>query len=608
MRNYDDLLELTRKKFLIASIVGFFTIISLSAVFLVLNRSLISDQQSYQTLNSFLKKQIFLMADITDFSQKFKGKQITLPNEIRFVELVKRLKAETKEFYSWINGNRLPKLQNFKVFLTSESIENKTYEFIEVAESFIDDTSNNKSSVNQNIGFLIKSSSSGLGKVLELISSRVSEAQEDSLDDLDLLGILLVLCCVGQFGIIWLLVYRPLFKAVSSQHEKITETMIQVESASKSKTNFLSNISHEIRTPMTIILGYIEMLRSHTLEGKERDDAIELVFRNGNHLLSLLDEILDISKIESGKIDYRIEKVETTQFLTDVYGLLSVKAAEKNIELIFFNRGKIPRFINSDQKRLKQILFNIIGNAIKFTAEGHVELIATFNKKSNKLIFTINDTGMGISKKNQKRLFKPFEQGDDSVSRVYGGTGLGLMISRAISRGLGGNLKIIETRENVGTTFEIKVDVGIIDGVEYISSLDQKSSALNEEVEELEIDLTGKRVLIVDDAKENVRLFYAYLKEVGAESQMAYGGQEAVDKFKAGSFDVVLLDLQMPEIDGYQAIRMMKEFNPEIPIIALTAHAMDEERVRTKKAGFSDHITKPVTSKDLIRGVHNNIM
>jgi len=608
MRNYDDLLEMTRKKFLIASIVGFVTIFSLSAVFLILNRSIISDQQSYQTLNSHLKKQIFLMVDITDFSQRFEGEEVNLANEIRFNELIKRLRNETKEFYSWIKGNRLSKLTNFKSFIISEEIEKKSYEFIEVAENFIYDSVNNKTNTNQNIGFLIKSSSSGLGKVLELLSTRVSEYQEDSLDNLDLLGILLVLCCVGQFGIVWLLVYRPLFKAVSSQHEKITETMVQVESASKSKTNFLSNISHEIRTPMTIILGYIEMLRSHTLEGKERDDAIELVFRNGNHLLSLLDEILDISKIESGKIDYRIEKVETTQFLTDVYGLLTVKAAEKNIELIFSSRGKLPRFINSDQKRLKQILFNIIGNAIKFTAEGHVELIATFSKKSNKLIFTINDTGIGISKKNQKRLFKPFEQGDDSVSRIYGGTGLGLMISRSIARGLGGNLIIVETRENVGTTFEIKVDVGMVDGVEYISSLGERSSSSDQEIEELEIDLTGKKVLIVDDAKENVRLFYAYLKEVGADSQMAYGGQEAVDKFKAGNFDVVLLDLQMPEIDGYQAIRMMKEFNPDIPIIALTAHAMDEERVRTKKAGFSDHITKPVTSKDLIRGVHNNII
>ncbi len=607
MRSYDELLELTRKKFLIANIVGFLIIVSLSAVFLVLNRSLISDQQSYQTFNSYLKRQIFLMVDITDFSQSFEGEEITLANEIRFIELIKRLRNETKEFYSWIKANRLPKLQGFKDFLISENIEKKTYEFIDVASSFVDEEIDTKERVNTNISFLIKSSSSGLGKVLELLSARVAENQENSLDELDLLGILLVLCCVGQFGIIWALVYRPLFNAVSSQHEKITETMVQVESASKSKTNFLSNISHEIRTPMTIILGYIEMLRSHSLDKKERDEAIELVFRNGNHLLSLLDEILDISKIESGKIDYRIEQVETTQFLTDVYGLLNVKAAEKNIELIFSSRGKLPRYINSDQKRLKQILFNIIGNAIKFTAQGHVELIATFNKKSNKLVFTINDTGIGISKKNQKRLFKPFEQADESVSRIYGGTGLGLMISRSIARGLGGNLKIVETRENVGTTFEIKVDVGIVDGGSFITSLDEKSSKGIPELEIAQIDLSGKNILIVDDAKENVRLFYAYLKEVGADADFAYGGREAVEKFKEKDFDLVLLDLQMPEIDGYQAIRMMKEHNLEIPIIALTAHAMDEERVRTKKAGFSDHITKPVTSTDLIKGVYNNL-
>ncbi|MCB0411108.1 MAG: response regulator, partial [Bdellovibrionales bacterium] len=295
--------------------------------------------------------------------------------------------------------------------------------------------------------------------------------------------------------------------------------------------------------------------------------------------------------------------------MTEVASLLQVKADERNIYLKFDSQGPVPTTFMSDPVRLKQILFNIIGNAIKFTSEGGVQVTVSYNPDATEgaLKFKIKDSGDGIPEDQIQRLFKPFTQVDTSTQRRHGGTGLGLVLSRRLSQMLGGDVQIIDTRVGQGTTFLVSLqpkEVGqLTSQLVSISQEGAGSFVLSSEDKGFTGRLAGTKVLVVDDAVENCNLFRIYLEKAKASVGLAFGGEEALKKVKAGNYDLIFLDLQMPEKDGYEVLDQLRQDGMLCPIVALTAHAMPEERQKTLSYGFDDHISKPVSAEKLISTV-----
>ena len=282
--------------------------------------------------------------------------------------------------------------------------------------------------------------------------------------------------------------------------------------------------------------------------------------------------------------------------------LLQVKADEKGIDLNFVVSDGTPAVIYIDPKRLKQILINLIGNSLKFTEVGEVTVSVSYCNDSQTISFLVEDTGVGITEEQLPKLFKPFEQGESSVSRKFGGTGLGLALSKKLAREMSGDVKILETKSGVGTKIEASFQVGEViseDFVEFIKEEAKPAEVVNETSKQLE----GYRILVVEDAKENARLFKMYLEFVGANVEVCYCGESAVQMIKSQEFDVVLLDLQLPGKDGFQVLSESRNNGFYKPIIALTAHAMKEEVLKTQEAGFNMHITKPVKSNVLVESV-----
>lgn len=601
MKSYKHVLDKTRKKFFLTGIISFFIIFLLSGFYLFLSKRLIFEQQSFQIYNSELKSLSLLINQIKSNSEQINPNYIPASKENELDENILELKKMFTSFKE--NKNHSDELYTF---LQENKLLTKLNKFVSRASDLSHLKDISKSEIKRKIRKLSMASNNDLEDVLLLLGRKVEAKQYQSLKRLELLGVLLVVTCIIQFILIWFFVFKPLYQALIDQNERITESLVKVEIASKSKTNFLANISHEIRTPMTAILGYIELIKDEDSSLEAKDEAVRIVSDNANHLLTLIDEILDISTIESGKISIEKHKISLSKFLSEIYSFINVKAATKNIELIFTNSGDIPEYIINDPKRLKQILFNLIGNAIKFTSEGHVELVAKYDERLRQIIFDVNDTGVGMSKKQQALLFMPFEQGDSSVNRKFGGTGLGLFLSRKLARELGGDINIISSKIGFGSTFRINLNIGELSEIPLKEVLSPVIET--EEVESINPEeLLGTKILVIDDAKENARLFSLYLSKAGAHVQIAISGKEGIKLFTKNKFDIVLLDLQMPELDGYQVIKRLMSLDSNIVVLALTAHAMEEEKLKTKNAGFQDHITKPVKPYDLVMAVKKNL-
>lgn len=605
METSNKLIQKTKRKFFLYSFIGVLLVSVVSFMALDVHSKSVRKQESIQKMYSMITDQFKLISKISLLSEKFDENTETVNPELylNFRELINNLDNENRQFNKWLVESDLPATKNMENLLKSHHSKNKMLLYIKVAKELIDNNTLSNAEIKNKINYLSVSSRNGIGDTLTLVSEKLRSEQTESLTRLNRIGFTLIALCILQVILIWLLVFRPLYNTIRTQHEKLVDSILKAESANRSKTDFLANISHEIRTPMTAIMGYADILKRDTISSEEKDDAVKIIDQNASHLLALIDEILDISKIEAGKFDFENEKVNLSTFLNEVYSLINVKADDKGIDLIFKNNGRIPEEIIIDPKRLKQILFNVIGNAIKFTHKGYVELSVSLNEETNILSFHIKDTGIGISEDQVKHLFKPFAQADTSVTRNYGGTGLGLVLSKGLAKGMGGDLKIAESKLGVGTTMEIQLNIGKQEAKDLVTSF---STNIVEEENEIIIkksDLKDRKILVVDDAKENARLFSLYLKEAGAEVEIANNGQSAIGKAKKHKFDIILLDLQMPGKDGFQVIKELRQQKFNLPIVALTAHAMKEEKEKTKKAGFNDHITKPVKPDFLIESV-----
>jgi len=390
---------------------------------------------------------------------------------------------------------------------------------------------------------------------------------------------------------------------LKTSEQSLQRAMEAAEAASRAKSQFLANMSHEIRTPLGAMLGFAELLLNPNQSEAERREFVETVRRNGQQLSKIIDEILDISKVEAGRLD--VESIETSmrELVLDVWSLLKLSAREKGLDLRFEVKDRLPADIYSDPTRLRQILFNVVGNAIKFSESGMVLVTASFD--GSHAVFDVKDNGPGLSDEQAKTLFQPFTQADSSTTRKFGGTGLGLALSRSLARALGGDLFLLESHPGHGSTFRIKVGMGTEPIREFITSFTaQEDSKVQSKpfVSEKPL-LKGMRVLLVEDSPDNQFLVSKFLKIAGAEVEIASNGREGVEKAVKGDHAVVLMDIQMPVLDGYGATTQLRSQGYQKPIIALTAHAMKEERQRCLAAGCNDHLTKPINRAKLIHTV-----
>jgi PAS domain S-box-containing protein len=405
------------------------------------------------------------------------------------------------------------------------------------------------------------------------------------------------------------------------QDRKETEDSLIVarkdaEAASNAKTQFLANMSHEIRTPLNAILGFAELMAQDNLEG-ESHDSLVTIQRNGRQLLNIIDEILDISKVEANRLELEEVEVDLRTIITDVYSLLSVQAKEKNLVLTADCKTLIPKRLRTDPTRLRQILINIVGNAIKFTSEGSVHIDMAWSKEAGVdqglLKFVITDTGVGIDSTSAARLFQPFTQADSSTTRKFGGTGLGLALSRKLAIALGGDVRLESSTKGKGSVFTVEIRSPHVEGFETWSDFNDAvvsegtAAAANAMVMKAKLSsegfLSGMNILVVDDAGDNRTLISRFLVAAGAKVDCAVDGFDGMDRALNKNYDVVLMDIQMPQLDGYSATTQLRAGGYLKPIIALTAHALKEERENSLKAGCNDHLTKPIDRTTLIDSV-----
>ncbi len=403
-------------------------------------------------------------------------------------------------------------------------------------------------------------------------------------------------------------------RMLSLANIKVHEQMQRAEDANASKSVFLANMSHEIRTPLTAILGFAEELLVPELPEQERINAARTIVRNGGHLLQLINDILDLSKIEAGRMEIERLPFAPVELCTDVVSILRVKADAKGLPLTLRFADRMPVQITGDPTRLRQILTNLLGNAIKFTTTGRVELAVSIEDAESDrplLRCDVTDTGLGMTEQQMSRLFQPFTQADSSMARRFGGTGLGLTISRRLARLLGGDISV-NSRPGTGSCFTVRVETGPLHGIESLVGPTEALAAVADDGDLRESDQLQLRILLAEDGPDNQILIGRWLRRLGAEVVIAENGSEAVTRAQesrqtGSGFDVILMDMQMPIMDGFTAARKLRSLGWTGPIIALTANAMTGDRDRCLSAGCSDYSAKPINRRDLLSKLRSSV-
>ena len=376
----------------------------------------------------------------------------------------------------------------------------------------------------------------------------------------------------------------------------------RAEAASRAKTAFLANMSHEIRTPITAIVGCADLMLEPSLGPGERQEHLQIIRRNAQHLAELINDILDISKIEAGKMSIERTECDLPRLTGEVVSLMRWRAVSKGLEFKLAFDGPVPRIINTGPLRLKQVLMNIVGNAIKFTERGSVTLRVACRTQggSAAITFAVTDTGIGMSGEQMEHLFQPFSQADGSTTRRFGGTGLGLVICQRLVKLLGGQITV-QSQPGVGSTFTVSIDGGPVDATQMVENPSEAFANTPPAQLAEELPALRGRVLLVEDGVDNQRLISAQLKAAGATVEIAANGRQAVEMALSRRYDLIVMDMQMPELDGYGATAQLRQQGMQVPIIALTAHAMSDDRDKCIRAGCTDYLAKPVDRQQLLR-------
>lgn len=383
------------------------------------------------------------------------------------------------------------------------------------------------------------------------------------------------------------------------QTKALKQLSVKLMDADEAKSRFLANMSHEIRTPLTAIIGYAELIQQNELSGMEGEQAIDIIANSGKHLLNLINDILDLSKIEASKLQIEEMQVLLPGMLDDIFGLIKSKIEEKKLTFDLEIEYPIPSHIQTDPTRLKQILINLLNNAIKFTDDGSVRLLVSIQGED--IRFNVVDTGIGISAEQQSRIFSAFEQADVSVTRKFGGTGLGLNISKYLSRRLGGDLTV-SSAHGIGSDFQASIALKLGDDSSQIDDETQYAQALHSQKsrDSKNVMLSG-HILLAEDQRELRMLIVMMLKKLGLTVTAVENGKQLVDKALTEKFDLILSDIHMPEMSGQEAVARLQEEKLDTPTIALTANAMKHEVEQYLNKGFTDHLSKPIQRDEFHR-------
>ncbi len=390
-------------------------------------------------------------------------------------------------------------------------------------------------------------------------------------------------------------------KKVSMELERLKEDETlarkKAEEATKSKSRFLANMSHEIRTPLNGIIGMADIMKDTPLN-TEQQEYLETISSSGDNLLSIINDVLDFSKIESGQLSLEKHPFALRKEIESVIKMLSIKSSNKNIELRKSVSEDIPTYISGDSTRIRQIITNLVGNALKFTQQGFVEIRATIKERQKEqlsLLIEVEDSGIGIKEENQRLLFNEFAQAENNITRKYGGTGLGLAISKMLAETMNGNIGVKSTFGK-GSTFWFTVKVNEVSTAE----AEQKKTKAPEEKK-------GKRdikILLAEDNPVNQKVAKIIFGEKGVDVTVAENGKEAVEMFVSGEFHMVVTDLMMPEMDGFEATRKIREIEKKnqwkaVPVVAMSASITPEIRQKCREAGMDAFLGKPVKGDEL---------
>lgn len=373
--------------------------------------------------------------------------------------------------------------------------------------------------------------------------------------------------------------------------------------ANQAKSRFLANMSHEIRTPIGIISGFSDLALCPKISSEERLALVAKIKNNSSILIDLVNSILDLSKIEAGKLEIETQEWDLMGMLREMHDMFHQKCCRRGIDFQIKILTPLPRKIVTDRTRVRQILMNLLGNALKFTDKGFIQLkvsSAALFAESSHLEFQVEDSGIGISPSQAKRLFQPFTQADSSMARKYGGTGLGLALSKKLARGLNGDLKLKASKIGQGSIFSAGIICEAV-GTETFSAFGVDCDLVSDATAKHVIHLNGLKVLLVEDSVDNQYLVNRMLKAVGAQVEVAGDGAAGVKMAQGDNFDVILMDIQMPEMDGFAATKVLRSQGYKKKIIALTANALKEERDKAMTLGFDDYLTKPIHWQTLLK-------
>ena len=376
---------------------------------------------------------------------------------------------------------------------------------------------------------------------------------------------------------------------------------VSAQRALKLKSQFIADISHEIRTPLGAMLGFAEFLQKEKTNEQDMHHYLDIILKNGRNLNRVINDVLDLSKIEAGRIDIEMNEFNLDNVIEETIDLFRPICTSKGIFLTYEKNNLLADNVISDANRLRQILNNLIGNAIKYTDKGEIKInVKKLIEAPENNIFRIliKDSGVGLSEDEVIKLFQPFVQIGGHHNNKNKGTGLGLVLSRRIAEALGGDVELISTSHGAGCVFGIKfTDYKTLRSSSRIKS-PEKFIEMNSE-EKLH-SLKSKSILVVDDSIDNLEIIKLFLNSYGGEPDCVNDGKEALQKIQNKFYDVILMDIEMPDMNGFQLIKELKNRKSKIPVIALTAHAMPEDRIKTKNAGFFDHITKPIDFNYLV--------